>query len=161
MLSRTFGKAETLHLGRRFDLSAIIPLSGAGEFQISPCGKTYGLTVLCSGVFFISQWTKGIPLEVSTFGATPLLKYHLPKLGVVHAQLRPGEPNKAGPCVTDNGNLIIDAHFGPISNPAELEAKLKVLPGVIETGLFVAKCSKAYLGMEDGYVVNATSHLDA
>ncbi|MDE3134420.1 MAG: ribose 5-phosphate isomerase A [Acidobacteriota bacterium] len=41
---------------------------------------------------------------------------------------------KDGPVVTESGNLVIDAWFDPI--PHGLQAQLKALPGVIETGLF-------------------------
>ena len=41
---------------------------------------------------------------------------------------------KDGPVVTESGNLVIDAWFDEI--PHGLHAQLKLLPGVIETGLF-------------------------
>jgi len=41
---------------------------------------------------------------------------------------------KDGPVITEAGNLVIDAWFEPI--PHGLHADLKVVPGVIETGLF-------------------------
>ena len=41
---------------------------------------------------------------------------------------------KDGPVVTESGNLVIDAWFDQI--PHGLHAQLKLLPGVIETGLF-------------------------
>ena len=53
---------------------------------------------------------------------------------------------KLGPVVTDNGNLIVDAEFGVISKPKRLEAELKAIPGVIETGLFLGYVDLAYLG---------------
>lgn len=59
---------------------------------------------------------------------------------------------KAGPCVTDNGNFIIDAEFGIVHKPQELNTALLALPGVVETGLFVAMAEKAYFGQKDGSV---------
>lgn len=53
-----------------------------------------------------------------------------------------GEPAKAGPCITDNGNFIIDVDFGPITDPASLHSKLKLLTGVVETGLFIDMAEK-------------------
>jgi len=44
---------------------------------------------------------------------------------------------KAGPIISDNGNFIIDVDFGLISNPKELNEKLKLIPGIVETGLFI------------------------
>jgi ribose 5-phosphate isomerase A len=54
--------------------------------------------------------------------------------------------NKVGPVITDNGNFIIDVDFGPIKNPNELEYKLKSIPGIIETGLFIGMADIAYIG---------------
>ena len=45
---------------------------------------------------------------------------------------------KAGPVVTDQGNLVLDVKFAAgISDPAGLEAAINNLPGVLENGLFV------------------------
>jgi ribose 5-phosphate isomerase A len=41
------------------------------------------------------------------------------------------------PLITDNGNYILDCDFGPIDDPASLEKEIKLLPGVIEVGLFI------------------------
>jgi ribose 5-phosphate isomerase A len=40
--------------------------------------------------------------------------------------------------MTDNGNLIADCDFGEIKDPTWLDMRLKMIPGVIETGLFPA-----------------------
>jgi ribose 5-phosphate isomerase A len=63
------------------------------------------------------------------------------------AILREGK-GKLGPVITDNGNAVIDAVFGVISNAAELEVKLKMIPGVVETGLFVNLADIAYVGTD-------------
>ena len=45
---------------------------------------------------------------------------------------------KAGPVVTDQGNLILDVLFnGGIKNPKEIEMGINNIPGVLENGLFV------------------------
>lgn len=54
--------------------------------------------------------------------------------------------NKVGPVITDNGNFIVDVDFGPIKNLNELEYKLKSIPGIIETGLFIGIADIAYIG---------------
>lgn len=39
---------------------------------------------------------------------------------------------------TDNGNLLLRAHFGAIDDPASLAGALAAIPGVVEHGIFLA-----------------------
>ena len=84
-----------------------------------------------------------VPIEVLPFAASPV-KRRIEGIGGKPI-LREGK-GKVGPVITDNGNVIIDATFGLIDNPPDLEAKLKMIPGVVETGLFVGLADVAYLG---------------
>ncbi|KAA0788523.1 ribose-5-phosphate isomerase A [Bacillus wiedmannii] len=52
---------------------------------------------------------------------------------------------------TDNNNMIIDCIFPHnITNPANLHTQLKMITGVVETGLFVNMTSKAIIGTKNG-----------
>jgi ribose 5-phosphate isomerase A len=84
-----------------------------------------------------------VPIEVLPF-AISIVKHKIEALGGKPV-LREGK-GKVGPVITDNGNAIIDASFGVISNVAELEKKLKMISGVVETGLFVNLADIAYVG---------------
>ena len=54
---------------------------------------------------------------------------------------------KAGPVVTDQGNLVLDVKFaGGISDPAALEKEINNLPGVLENGLFVNITDQVLVG---------------
>ena len=54
---------------------------------------------------------------------------------------------KAGPVVTDEGNLILDVLFhGGINNPKEIEKQINNIPGVLENGLFVDLTYKVLVG---------------
>lgn len=75
----------------------------------------------------------------------------LKELGCENPVLRMAKA-KAGPVISDNGNFIIDAHFGLIKQPKELLEKIKLLTGVVEVGLFVNMAKSAYFGNEDGSV---------
>lgn len=88
-----------------------------------------------------------VPIEVLPF-ATPRVMRKIQELNG-KATLRKAV-GKVGPIITDNGNFIIDADFGPIKDPEKLEAKLKLTPGVIETGLFIEMANIAYVGYETG-----------
>lgn len=54
------------------------------------------------------------------------------------------------PLVTDGGHLILDALFGRISKPEALSADLHQVPGVVEHGLFLGLCSRAYIAGPNG-----------
>jgi len=88
-----------------------------------------------------------VPIEVLPFAA-PLVVRKIREIGGKPA-LREGI-KKAGPVITDNGNVIIDVDFGLIRKPAEVERELKGLPSVAETGLFVEMTDTAYIGKRSG-----------
>lgn len=54
------------------------------------------------------------------------------------------------PFVTDGGHLILDAFFGRISAPEALSTDLHEVPGVVEHGLFLKLCQRAYVAAADG-----------
>ena len=62
---------------------------------------------------------------------------------------------KAGPVVTDQGNLILDVLFNDgIKNPKETEMSINNIPGVLENGLFVDLTDKVLVGkIEDSIPV--------
>jgi len=84
-----------------------------------------------------------VPIEVIPF-ATPIVMHRIKEMGG-KTFLRESN-KKVDPVITDNGNVIIDVSFGLIHEPAELGRKLKGLPGVVETGLFVKMADTVYLG---------------
>ena len=54
---------------------------------------------------------------------------------------------KAGPVVTDQGNLILDVLFDDgIKNPKDIEMTINNIPGVLENGLFVDLTDKVLVG---------------
>ena len=62
---------------------------------------------------------------------------------------------KAGPVVTDQGNLILDVLFNDgIKNPREVEMSINNITGVLENGLFVDLVDKVLVGkIEDNIPV--------
>ena len=57
---------------------------------------------------------------------------------------------KAGPVVTDQGNLILDVLFkNGINDPKETEIILNNIPGVLENGLFIDLADKIMVGKID------------
>ena len=54
---------------------------------------------------------------------------------------------KAGPVVTDEGNLILDVLFKEgINDPHKVECEINNIPGVLENGLFVDLTQKVLVG---------------
>lgn len=86
-----------------------------------------------------------VPLEVLPF-AISLVKRKIREVGGT-AVLREGK-GKVGPVITDNGNVVIDAGFDVIHNAEELEVKLMMIPGVVETGLFIDLATTAYIATQ-------------
>lgn len=55
---------------------------------------------------------------------------------------------KAGPVVSDWGGVILDIYTGPIPDPSGLDARLKGIPGVVETGIFYGVTDYLVIGMQ-------------
>jgi len=51
---------------------------------------------------------------------------------------------------TDQGNIILDCPFGPISQPRELACKLAQRAGVVEHGLFLGLATDVVIASEQG-----------
>ena len=85
-----------------------------------------------------------LPIEVNPYG------WEQTKRRI--EQLCPGSVNRRGAnYLTDNGNPILDAEFGPtISNPVQLEAKLRSISGVVEVGLFTNTADVVVMAAKDG-----------
>ncbi|XP_010708959.1 ribose-5-phosphate isomerase [Meleagris gallopavo] len=96
------------------------------------------------------QWKKGIPIEVIPMAYVPVTRALTKNFGGA-AELRMAV-SKAGPVVTDNGNFILDWKFDKVHEWSEVNTAIKMIPGVVETGLFIDMAEVVYFGMEDGSV---------
>jgi ribose 5-phosphate isomerase A len=75
------------------------------------------------------------PVPIEVFPAALLhVEDELRKIGANSLLIRPAK-GKDGPVITENGNLVLDAHFDDIDN--NMEIKIKSITGVIESGLFI------------------------
>lgn len=97
--------------------------------------------------------SRSLPVEVLPFAWT-LAARNLAGLGC-KPNLRERDQD---PFITDNGNYILDCDFGPIENPAALESRIKLLPGVIESGLFIGIADTLVIGFEDRVEVRHRLH---
>ena len=89
-----------------------------------------------------------VPVEVIPMAVTPVMNA-IAKLGG-KPELRMGV-KKAGPVVTDQGNLVVDVKFDDLPDPVNLEKTLNNIPGVLENGIFVNCADKVLIGeVKDG-----------
>jgi ribose 5-phosphate isomerase A len=88
-----------------------------------------------------------VPVEVLPF-ALATVTHRIKELG--GKPLLRESKGKVGAVVTDNGNYLIDIDFEPINDAEKLDQRLKLIPGVIETGLFIGMTDIVYLGKPDG-----------
>ncbi|ERN42544.1 ribose 5-phosphate isomerase [Rubidibacter lacunae KORDI 51-2] len=84
-----------------------------------------------------------LPVEVIPMALAPVTRA-IANLGGT-AELRMGV-KKAGPVITDQGNLVLDVKFDQIADPGELERALNNIPGVLENGLFVGVADIVLVG---------------
>lgn len=88
-----------------------------------------------------------LPIEIVPFGWANTLE-RLEAEG-----LEPAVREKEGKrFVTDNQNLIADCKLGPVRDIPELARRLKLLPGVVEVGLFVGMADLVVTGSDSGPV---------
>jgi ribose 5-phosphate isomerase A len=92
--------------------------------------------------------TFAVPVEVIPMAIAPVTRA-IEKLGGIPT-LRMGV-RKAGPVITDQGNMVIDVKFADIPNPLALERDLNNIPGVLENGLFINVTDVVLVGeVKDG-----------
>jgi len=85
-----------------------------------------------------------LPVEVACFGHK-LTKQALESLGCKARLMGAEKPFK-----TDNGNLIYECRFERIEDPESLEIEIHLIPGVVESGLFIDLATKVVIGQDDG-----------
>ncbi len=92
--------------------------------------------------------TVAVPVEVVAFG------WETTFVRLAEREARPVlRTSKDGHAFrTDGGNLILDCHFGAISDPAGLERMLSGIVGVVETGLFIGMASIALVATPGGII---------
>jgi ribose 5-phosphate isomerase A len=87
-----------------------------------------------------------VPVEVSAFG----LKHTEHALRNLGARTTLRTDPAGAPFQTDEGHRIVDCRFDEITDPAELDRRLRAIVGVFETGLFLGLCDTLVVGRADG-----------
>lgn len=83
-----------------------------------------------------------LPVEVIRFAEALVSE----KISVLGATVRLRKDKAGKPFITDEGNHILDCHFGQIPDPPALAHTLSEIPGVVEHGLFINLADLVLLG---------------
>lgn len=83
-----------------------------------------------------------LPVEVIRFAEALVSE----KISVLGATVRLRKDKAGKPFITDEGNRILDCHFGQIPDPPALAHTLSEIPGVVEHGLFINLADLVLLG---------------
>ncbi|KRY52359.1 Ribose-5-phosphate isomerase, partial [Trichinella britovi] len=100
-----------------------------------------------------------IPIEVVPMAYMPVRRTIEKTLGGT-CNLRMAV-RKAGPVVTDNANFVLDWIFPKIDKNVDwisIHNTIKLIVGVVETGLFIRLAQKAYFGKENGEVCEMSAN---
>ncbi len=94
-----------------------------------------------------------LPVEVVPFGWASTVR-QIERLGLKAViRERNGQYYK-----TEAGHYILDLHIERIDDPAKLEVELNLIPGVVETGLFVGRTSVLIVGTPNGIEVQKSNN---
>ena len=85
-----------------------------------------------------------LPVEIISFGSNQLLK-RFDELGFNPEIRKNGNDN----FITDSGNLIVDLHLNEIEDAINFERQIKLIPGVVEVGLFNNIADLVIIGKEN------------
>ncbi len=103
-----------------------------------------------------------LPIEVVSFGLASTQQMIVDLAGDCGCEgpisLREG-PSGA-PFVTDNGNHILDCAFGLIDDPDALEDALRLIPGVVESGLFIGIADVGVIVGPNGVEILSNEDID-
>lgn len=109
-------------------------------------GMAKKIVVIADKTKFVKNFTRTVPVEVHPL-ARNSVSDTIQKLGG-NATLRSLE--RGYPFFTENGNIILDCAFGTIKNPKSLTQKIKQIPGVLESGIFLRKPDIIYKAKTGG-----------
>jgi len=90
-----------------------------------------------------TKWA--LPVEVVPFARAAEERFITSLGAVVTLRAKDGRP-----VATDQGNLLLDAAFGPMENPAAIAGQLNGRAGIVEHGLFLGLAHDVIVAGKDG-----------
>ena len=104
------------------------------------------VVVMADKTKFVKNLSRTVPVEIHPLARTSVTN-NIAKIGG-DAQIR--TLDRGYPFFTENGNIILDCDFGTIKNPKTLSQKIKQIPGVLESGIFLRKPDIIYRAKTGG-----------
>ncbi len=121
------------------DFSLIKGYGGAltREKVIAKAAKKFIVVVDETKISETKNLNKPVPVEVIPFAVNYVKNVLEKKYNATCDMMKKKDKDEI--LSTDNGNFIILANFGEISNPEELEDELNLISGVVENGIFAKR----------------------
>jgi ribose 5-phosphate isomerase A len=151
------------------EINGELDLTIDGADEVDPrksCIKGGGGALLMEKIIAYASEFYAIVIDESKLVENLALKFPLPievipaarvlvvkSLEAVGAEVTLREAiRKAGPVITDNGNILLDVLFKNPVDPSHLEAELNRIPGVVENGFFTRLPPTVFIGHSDGSI---------
>ena len=104
------------------------------------------VVVMADKTKFVKNFTRTVPIEIHPLARNAIVN-SIKKLG---GESKIRSLDRGYPFFTENGNIILDCDFGTIKNPKTLTQKIKLIPGVLESGIFLRKPDIIYKAKTNG-----------
>ena len=104
------------------------------------------VVVMADKTKFVKNFTRTVPIEIHPLARNKIIN-SIKKLG---GESKIRSLDRGCPFFTENGNIILDCDFGTIKNPKTLTQKIKLIPGVLESGIFLRKPDIIYKAKTNG-----------
>ena len=104
------------------------------------------VVVMADKTKFVKNFTRTVPIEIHPLARNAIIN-SIKKLG---GESKIRSLDRGYPFFTENGNIILDCDFGTIKNPKTLTQKIKLIPGVLESGIFLKKPDIIYKAKTNG-----------
>ena len=104
------------------------------------------VVVMADKTKFVKNFTRTVPIEIHPLARNAIVN-SIKKLG---GESKIRSLDRGYPFFTENGNIILDCNFGTIKNPKTLTQKIKQIPGVLESGIFLKKPDIIYKAKTNG-----------
>ncbi len=104
------------------------------------------IVVIADKTKFVKNFTRTVPIEIHPLARNSVIN----SIKKLDGESKIRSLDRGYPFFTENGNIILDCDFGTIKNPKVLTQKIKQIPGVLESGIFLRKPDIIYKAKENG-----------